>query len=257
MRPSGSAAVAGPRQGPREGARLESLRLARVDLDRQLDAIDARGAPHAVEGGDRRDRQAAGARADGARRPRARDVADARRQDALGRAAPVVASEPDWEPFQPFPELAARESFVSGGPPRTGSGSPTSSDRAQPGLVGRAWFGPETQGPPGHAHGGAVSAVLDEALGAAGLGRRPPGRRRPALRRLPRDGAARHRRRLRGAGSTASSGRKVTTRGRLPRPTDGTARRGRGPLRDARRRALREVHGRTRAQRAARRRKKA
>jgi len=35
-------------------------------------------------------------------------------------------------------------------------------------LVGKAWFGPGAQGPPGHAHGGSISAVLDEAMGFAG-----------------------------------------------------------------------------------------
>jgi len=34
-------------------------------------------------------------------------------------------------------------------------------------LHARIWFGPETEGPPGHAHGGAVAAVMDEALGLA------------------------------------------------------------------------------------------
>ena len=34
-------------------------------------------------------------------------------------------------------------------------------------LHARLWFGPETEGPPGHAHGGAVAAVMDEALGLA------------------------------------------------------------------------------------------
>ncbi|QED30094.1 PaaI family thioesterase [Microvenator marinus] len=34
-------------------------------------------------------------------------------------------------------------------------------------LKGRAWFGPGAQGPPGHAHGGSIAAVLDEALGSA------------------------------------------------------------------------------------------
>jgi acyl-coenzyme A thioesterase PaaI-like protein len=34
-------------------------------------------------------------------------------------------------------------------------------------MVGRAWFGPGAQGPPGHAHGGSIAAVLDEAMGAA------------------------------------------------------------------------------------------
>lgn len=34
-------------------------------------------------------------------------------------------------------------------------------------LHARAWFGRETQGPPGHVHGGAMAAVLDEAMGGA------------------------------------------------------------------------------------------
>ncbi len=34
-------------------------------------------------------------------------------------------------------------------------------------LRARVWFGPETEGPPGHAHGGAMAAVLDEVLGLA------------------------------------------------------------------------------------------
>lgn len=32
-------------------------------------------------------------------------------------------------------------------------------------LVGRAWFGPGTEGPPAHVHGGSISALLDEAMG--------------------------------------------------------------------------------------------
>lgn len=34
-------------------------------------------------------------------------------------------------------------------------------------VEGRAWFGPGAQGPPGHAHGGSIAAMLDEALGSA------------------------------------------------------------------------------------------
>ena len=34
-------------------------------------------------------------------------------------------------------------------------------------LYAAAWFGRETQGPPGHVHGGAMAAVLDEAMGGA------------------------------------------------------------------------------------------
>ena len=34
-------------------------------------------------------------------------------------------------------------------------------------FVGKAWFGPGTEGPPGHAHGGSMAALLDEAMGLA------------------------------------------------------------------------------------------
>ena len=32
-------------------------------------------------------------------------------------------------------------------------------------LVGKIWFGPATQGPPAHAHGGSMASVLDDAMG--------------------------------------------------------------------------------------------
>ena len=34
-------------------------------------------------------------------------------------------------------------------------------------LRAEVWFGPRSEGPPGHAHGGSVAAVLDEAMGLA------------------------------------------------------------------------------------------
>ena len=33
------------------------------------------------------------------------------------------------------------------------------------GLSGKVWFGPEAEGPPGHAHGGSIATVLDQAMG--------------------------------------------------------------------------------------------
>ncbi len=80
---------------------------------------------------------------------------------------PPIEVAGDWTPFSPFPELTAGESFVSGGPSTHRLRVSYFRRSGDSHLVGRAWFGPETQGPPGHAHGGAVSAVMDEALGAA------------------------------------------------------------------------------------------
>jgi len=36
----------------------------------------------------------------------------------------------------------------------------------EPELYAKAWFGGKAMGPPGHVHGGAMAATLDEAMGA-------------------------------------------------------------------------------------------
>ena len=75
--------------------------------------------------------------------------------------APIATPEPGWEPVVPFP--SADETFLSEG------------DRVrlayfrkpnEPILFAKAWFGSKTMGPPGHVHGGAMAATLDEAMGA-------------------------------------------------------------------------------------------
>jgi uncharacterized protein (TIGR00369 family) len=78
-------------------------------------------------------------------------------------APPRLDGEDGWEPIHRFNN--ARRSYVSGEPDgqrlriryyrRVSDGA----------LTARVWFGPETQGPPGHAHGGATAALLDEAMG--------------------------------------------------------------------------------------------
>jgi acyl-coenzyme A thioesterase PaaI-like protein len=87
--------------------------------------------------------------------------------DTDAHRPPHVVAERDWTPVEPPRLEGGRGSFVSGDPVgdrlrvryfRRGR------DQA---LVGRAWFGPGAAGPPGHAHGGAIAAVLDEAMGAA------------------------------------------------------------------------------------------
>src|SRR5271157_121732 len=32
-------------------------------------------------------------------------------------------------------------------------------------FMAKVWFGPATEGPPGHAHGGSMASILDEAMG--------------------------------------------------------------------------------------------
>jgi len=77
-----------------------------------------------------------------------------------------LSGEPDWTLFDAPSLVGESLRFVSGDP---------EGDRfriryyrdADNHLHARIWFGPETQGPPGHAHGGSIAAVMDEALGLA------------------------------------------------------------------------------------------
>jgi acyl-coenzyme A thioesterase PaaI-like protein len=75
--------------------------------------------------------------------------------------SPIATPEPGWEAVTPFP--AANETFLAQG------------DRVrlayfrksgEPVIFAKAWFSSRTMGPPGHVHGGAIAATLDEAMGA-------------------------------------------------------------------------------------------
>ncbi len=73
----------------------------------------------------------------------------------------------DLIPVDPFPRLAGGGAFVSGDPQSDRLRVryfPRQHDNV---LVALVWFGPGTEGPPGHAHGGSVASALDEAMGGA------------------------------------------------------------------------------------------
>jgi acyl-coenzyme A thioesterase PaaI-like protein len=75
---------------------------------------------------------------------------------------PAAQPEAGWEPVEPFPSpegtFLAESNHVRLAYFRK-PGEPT--------LYAKAWFGSKTMGPPGHVHGGAMAATLDEAMGAA------------------------------------------------------------------------------------------
>ncbi len=81
---------------------------------------------------------------------------------------PTVAleGEADWEPFDAPSLVGESLRFVSGDPEGDRFRVRYYRDENKH-LHAKLWFGPETGGPPGHAHGGAVAAVMDEALGLA------------------------------------------------------------------------------------------
>jgi acyl-coenzyme A thioesterase PaaI-like protein len=74
---------------------------------------------------------------------------------------------PGCTPVDPFPPAAGTGGYVSGEPEGTRLRIRFFYRRADQTLVASVWFGPDTAGPPGHAHGGSVAAALDEAMGAA------------------------------------------------------------------------------------------
>lgn len=85
----------------------------------------------------------------------------------ISRRPPVdLSGEEGWAPFDAPALVGASLRFVSGEPDGNRYRVRYYRD-AQRQLRARIWFGPETEGPPGHSHGGAMAAVLDEVLGLA------------------------------------------------------------------------------------------
>ena len=87
--------------------------------------------------------------------------------DATNDPNDRLGPEPGWESLENLTTSHAGRSFVR----RDGSGDRFAlryfrrpSDGA---LVGRISFGIGCQGPPGHAHGGSMAALLDDAMGVA------------------------------------------------------------------------------------------
>ena len=134
------------------------------------------------------------------------------------QASPDLSGEPGWTTTL-LPTDVGIVSYVSGEP--EGERLRVRYFRDADGkLRGRVWFGPGTQGPPEHAHGGSIASILDEAMGgAAWMGGHPA----VALELTTRF------RQMIPLGTVATltaeiagtDGRKIRTRGRLEGP-DGT-----------------------------------
>lgn len=77
-----------------------------------------------------------------------------------------LSGESDWLPFDAAALVGKSLRFVSGEPDGNRFRVRYYRNNEQQ-LQARIWFGPETEGPPGNAHGGSMAAVLDEVLGLA------------------------------------------------------------------------------------------
>ena len=78
----------------------------------------------------------------------------------------LFAISDDWREIQ-LPYANWIRSFVSGDPLGDRIRMKFYQGPEASVLWGRVWFGPGAEGPPGHAHGGAQAAVMDELLGGA------------------------------------------------------------------------------------------
>lgn len=77
---------------------------------------------------------------------------------------PDLGPEAGWESTG-VPAHLKNNSFVSGHPEGQILRVRYYHDPASGQRVGKVWFGPGAEGPPGCAHGGSLAAVLDEAMG--------------------------------------------------------------------------------------------
>ncbi len=66
-----------------------------------------------------------------------------------------------------LPFLALEDTFVSGDPSNHRLSIRYFQCEDDRSLLGKVIFGPGTQGPPDHAHGGSMAALLDEAMGGS------------------------------------------------------------------------------------------
>lgn len=77
-----------------------------------------------------------------------------------------LSGQPDWTPFDAPSLVGSTLRFVSGD--RDGNRFRMRYYKDGEGqLQAMTWFGPGCEGPPDHAHGGAIAAVFDEVLGLA------------------------------------------------------------------------------------------
>lgn len=83
-------------------------------------------------------------------------------------AAGIDIPDPGWRPLAMPRSFGEGRSFVSGeveGDRLLIHYYQRESDQA---LCAKVWFGLGAEGPPGHAHGGSMAAVMDEAMGFVG-----------------------------------------------------------------------------------------
>jgi len=93
-------------------------------------------------------------------------LADMERQEFIPPSREEMeAAPPGSRHITFFPTDGVLSSFLSGDPQSMAVRVSYFLRESDGILLARAWFGPGAKGPPGHAHGGSIAALLDEAMG--------------------------------------------------------------------------------------------
>ncbi len=85
----------------------------------------------------------------------------------LNVTAPEAAPLAGWVPIVKLPEFGEGRPFITGDTAGNRLRIAYFMREADKAVCARAWFGWAAEGPPGHAHGGGILAVLDETMGLA------------------------------------------------------------------------------------------
>jgi len=86
-------------------------------------------------------------------------------KDKLKITAPEPLPEPGWTPLMELPDYGEGQQFTSGEKNRLRIAFFI--HEANKTLCAKVWFGWAAEGPPGHAHGGSIMTVMDQAMGMA------------------------------------------------------------------------------------------
>ena len=88
-------------------------------------------------------------------------------ENKLKIVAPEVVPEPDWTPIIKLPNFGKGQSFLWGDGAKNRLRVAYFMREEDKTVCAKAWFGWAAEGPPGHAHGGSILTVFDEAMGIA------------------------------------------------------------------------------------------
>lgn len=88
-------------------------------------------------------------------------------EELLTTLEPDLSPLDGWHTIEPLPGTERTNVYVAGEPDGQRIRVRYYRRESDDAIVAPSWFGPGCEGPPGHAHGGSLAALLDELMGVA------------------------------------------------------------------------------------------